>query len=187
MEAKDIHKFYEEFTGIISGNPYFEVSFNKNKTLINNFLNALDKHYSGLDSLGVNFFWGYFAFQYNYWIDKYMREPVPPLHLIIGDKARERWYKNQSSKNFNTYFVENNLLIKYPELKLSHFKKIFGENIVKEEKIDFSYQERQRELFLNTPRGFVNCFYNTNLYSNQSKFCIKCNSKSFCIKLKSES
>lgn len=126
-------------------------------------LQQLNKQF-GLHSLGHRWLFDYLCFQFNYWggvkIEQFSGKV--DFAFIFGEKAVKRYIDRD--KEFD-YQIEDNSAYK-SENYFSLFKSL--------EENDFTRDDNNRRVFLNTDRGFLHCIQTTSLYNHKDKSCIEC-------------
>lgn len=180
LSVEDVKKFYEYFYfKKYGGKKYIYPTTSKDEKLIENFLSTLDKEYR-LDSLGYNFLWKYFVFQFTYW-DELTLQQVSKIqpNFILGKQAFYRYRDRDSeydwqitnSKFITKYKVNESALIKIVEKPTSQVKQI-------------SITDRVfRAQHLNTEYGLAHCLEYTTLYDKRDISCLACKFKKECKEL----
>jgi len=147
---------------------------------IENFLVFLKKK-NLIGSIGANWLFDFFSFQFNYWEGKNYqqvgRSKILRITWIIGEKAYLRW---ENRKDNYKYFVRKYFLQKY-KISFSEFRIFLGD--AKEKEFDFFREEYIKKTYLNTLEGFLYCLDNTTLYTNKSKTCLKCLYNKRCLEI----
>lgn len=172
-----IRKTYQEFIRKLSNNPTFVYKADsKEESCINTFLKILKKEY-GLESIGSAFIYNYFCFQLNYWKDMDTRFGKKiPISWFIGKKAFERWLVNPEQDLWHAHQTADELGLYIDSIDT------VNTTIVGISEITVS-EEKEKERFYNTKRGFLNCIESTTLYNHNSNFCISCKFKKECMDL----
>jgi hypothetical protein len=162
----------------------FKYKFKRTKTttsVCHSFLKIIDEEYS-LHSVGQDFLWDYFLFQFQYWDDLYLKNGFSEKILIawiIGKKAFQRWQFRDKEYDWQ---IDNSLIIeKYNLNKNDLFG--FSEQIEKSNKSLFDSSKFIRKQYLNTDKGFAMCVEFTTLFDPKDMNCIRCNSRSECKEL----
>jgi hypothetical protein len=184
MEIEEIIKFYEYFYKKLSGdfNYIYRLS-KKDKIIIENFLKLFEKNGVKKESLGKEFWFNYFSFQFEYWRTKYtyLGKNKVLLSWIIGIEAYKRWINK--SKNWK-WFSDNNLI------KLFNINKsdLIPKNQNKKNfEIDRQNQENLKKQFEQKGENKLGlCLLYTDLFYNSSKICLSCKDKIDCEKIKKE-
>lgn len=169
-------KAYQYFYGAVLHYPSYTFKPNsRQQAMIVKFLALLDKSYK-INTLGTDFLFRYFAFQFQCREEQSTRfEGRVMLNWTIGPKALERWKKKDPSYYF---FCTEGILKRY-EIGL---KKVFPDTQEKKfylTGLTFS-EEIEKRRFLNTNDGFANCIDNTTLYNKESPVCEKCQFATEC-------
>lgn len=169
--TKSIISYYEYFIQSIGYKKYIQKSLSTNeKKIVDNFIKTLQKQYS-LPSIGSNFLFRYFAFQFQYYSTLEMRwGKWIMLPWVIGKKAFKRW----EEKKENWWY--------WCELFLQEKNIRFVEIVDKETNGIKTNQwvEFEKSRYFNTERGFVNCIDHTALYNPHSLFCMRCSFRKKC-------
>lgn len=165
-------------------------TFNRTKateSVCNSFLKLVDKKYS-LQSVGYDFLYDYFLFQFQYWHDltlenKFSEKIV--IAWIVGKKAFERWEERNQEFDWQmeTYPIVNTYeLDKKDVLTLC---KPYEEpiQIQKSKSVPYDSSKRIRKQFLNTQKGFATCVEFTTLFDPADVSCIKCAYRTDCKEL----
>lgn len=160
---------YEEFTRAV--NPDISIGLtDRELKMVDNFVEKLDS------SSGTVFLYNYFAFQFDYWLDKNTRaeERRLPMGWIVGKKAIDRWRNRREKDLYHCLKTARQI-----GLKLSHFtnKQKYNYAEIK------SSEETRKSYFHNTEQGFGYCVETTTLYHDKSSFCQTCCFADECKKL----
>ena len=144
---------------------------------IQKFLNRLNERYN-LNTLGFNFLWKYFNFQFMYWEELTIEAfwGKMQVEFIIGDKAFQRYLDRDTEFDFILEQENNNFAKKYG-IRLSDLKKI--KNNHEHLKVDLHIKKK----FYNTERGFDACIQFTTLFNPKHSICLTCNYKKECKEL----
>lgn len=175
---------YEFFIQEISNKFDFDFKPNRNeKALIKNFCAYLEEQFSSKETIGVDWLFNYFSFQFNYWLDKITRRGssgIADLSWIIGDKAYARW--EERTPQFK-YFVDKGLLLFYKGIKKSKLEFLLQETPKRLHKdlleIDIA-EEIEKKRFYGQKRGLLHCSSTTTLYHHRSPLCSNCSFRNEC-------
>lgn len=154
----------------------------RERKLIENFTNFLIGEYHG--SIGEEWLYRYFVFQYEYWRTKKTRlgsTGLAQIAWIIGKDAYSRWEKRQT---YFWYFCQQNFLKFNSAVNFTNFSYYINKH--EKKKINQNIEDIERKRYLNTQQGLIHCLSYTNLFNPNSEFCIKCNNSVICKKIKSE-
>lgn len=179
INSKVVLSFYEYF----NKRRYLEKKkFIPTKTNIkdvNTFLEIIDSEYS-LHSVGLNFLYEYFIFQYQYWdnvsIESKFNDKIA-LNYIIGKKAFERW--KTRDKEFDWTIEKNKIEEKYGIVK----SYLIEEKEIEEQQPKFSLEKEVRKKYLNTDKGLAMCIEYTTLYDPKDLSCLRCKYQKDCKEL----
>ncbi len=131
----------------------------------------------------INVLIKYFEFQFSHYAGistKYGKNSIV-LNWIIGKAAIKRWEDRDIEKGW----LVKIRLKRDVDMKLS---KAFKSEIMKErqeasrkmfDEVN-DYEEKEKQRFYNTIKGFIYCMTTTTLYNPKSKFCEGCNNKKIC-------
>jgi len=178
MEAnKQIVLFFEKFNKIFQRNEKY--TFKELKSTQKNIASFIKKieNIQGKKTIGINFLFNYFSFQFYYYTQPGTLKSKRFLKLghIINDKAVERW-KNKTDKQVNDaieWSAKNKIYIDDFKVGLDYTKKP-----------DLFYiEEIERKRFFNTEIGLVHCLQLTSGYTEKSETCLKCNFSIECREL----
>lgn len=151
----------------------------RNEKLCESFLALLEKKYGTLESLGEEFLWNYFVFQFSYWSELEIQSFNKRINLafIIGEKAFKRYLER--NVEFDWQMIEN-------ERKYS--RSAFNLTVRLREKIESNYDcdEVYRQMDYNGEKGLSNCITYTSLYNPSSQTCQSCIYKESCIETQME-
>ena len=183
MDLKDkIITVYQYFITKNSGNNnYIFIPKNNNIVLINNFIYSINKIYNK-NSIGIEFLFNYFAYQFSYWFNKdtdFGKNVY--LSWIIGENALKRWLLIPDSEKQREIYFASQFCIKKNILKDDIVQIITYDDVNSKVNI---FDEIERKRFLNQFNGLLNCVHFTNLYNENSNSCNKCNVKKKCISIK---
>jgi len=185
LEQKVI-SIFEYYLTIISGQPDFKVKLHsREEVAVKNFCKFLFDKY-GKFSIGPNWWFEYFTFQFEHWRDKQTRlgKGMAQISWVIGKKAFDRWM-NKSEDYW--YFCTEGLLKFNPQIKRSEIIEIYENSLLNSNKRDFKIisiiEEIEKKRFHNTDQGFTHCMTASTLFHHRSKLCILCKHKSSCKKL----
>lgn len=163
--------FNEKHTGIKQS---FEVS-DTEKKYVSKFIVKIsdDIHIS---SIGFDWLWDYFCFQFSYWNDLTMGySNSVQMSWVLGKKALDRWANRRDDSGFlnKMFSIEENI-------SKTELKKLLDED--KNLSIDelFEIEETERKRFLNEKTGLVHCLDVTSLAHPESEACSKCIYASEC-------
>ena len=138
----------------------------KNKKLLNVFLDVLDKYY-GLDSIGENWIFDFTIFQFNIYRNSDSEIPMQ-LSWIYGEKAFRRWeQKEESYAYWSDQFIAK-FGIPRPQ---NEYENKSGETF---------YSNMEKKRYYNTDLGFIHCNslgLNTN---SKNILCVMCKNQSMC-------
>lgn len=176
-EQKEIIiKYYEYFYSKLTQNPNYLFKIKKNEEIsLNNFLKYLQLNKIFVLSLGEEFWFNYFSFQFEYWRTKktFLGKNKVLFFWIIGENA---WNKFENRVDNYLYFCEKG------------FNKFY--NIKKEDLIlkkikekNFDFGEEIKKIF-NEDEKLGGCFLYSSLYNEKNKECQNCKEKENCIKIK---
>lgn len=173
IQELDVIKTYEYFyKKIYSTEKYKYKPSEKAIKTIHNFLKLLDKKYN-LQSIGTNFLYNYFLFQFDYWSKLEIEAFYGTMQIdyIIGKKAFTRFI--QRNQDFDYMFAQYPIIsqyqIRYNDIAI--YKKQIKTN------------ETLKWLYHNLDRGLDTCIKYTTLYDPQHTSCITCNFKADCKKI----
>lgn len=159
-----VRNTYEYFFSIVSGYGSYEIKETKrNKTLIDNFVKLLP------EETGEDWMFNYFAFQFFRYYDKKTRfgKGKVQLNWTIGKNAYEAW---QEMSEEQRYLVDEFL----EKLKIENPRE------AEQKPISSSFYENEKNRFLNTELGRINCDTFDLKYNSKSKVCEKCSFKNMC-------
>lgn len=171
--ADDVIKYYQYFYSKRYANKKYKfVPSEKSLKLISTFLNLISKKHL-LVTLGDQFLWNYFVFQFKYWSEldiKSFSEKIQPSY-IIGKKAVERWFLRDIEYDYlfqRCDFIETYGLSK--------------NDVIQQEKHAYKgdHEINIKTKFHNTPNGFDLCLTMTTLYNHKHICCMSCNYRSDC-------
>lgn len=140
------------------------------KKVTEHFIQILQKQYS-LSSIGPNFLFQYFTFQFQYYSTLKMRwGKWIMLPWIIGEKAFKRWEKKKENWWYwcEKFLQEKN--VKFDEIV---HREINGVTLNQ-------WEELEKGKYFNTDKGLVNCLNHTTLYNSHSLFCMRCQFRRKC-------
>jgi len=194
---KSIVLTFEEYMKVITTESHYSVKMNKNiDVTLDKFIDWLDSELStpilkrGTTRISFEYLVRYFDFGFNYWLWRYDEDPSRykkyglksfQLGWLIGVDARKR-FKNNSSK---VEFLKPKRQLR--NAKVDILTKLKAQE--KEQKEAFiatflsgsnEIEEEEKEMFYNTPEGFLNCIANTTLMNPKSELCMKCNLRQRC-------
>lgn len=171
-----IEKSYEVFySKLTSADSYKYTPSQKDQILTLNFIEIINNRY-GIHSVGLNFIFDYFVFQFDYWVnlDTMFGKKIP-LSWFIGKKAFQRWLERPERDLFHAYQTAS-----------SHnlYKGLISpeQGTLNVQKLD-EHEENEKGRFYNEPEGFVNCAETTTLYNHRSSSCMTCKWRLDCKKL----
>jgi hypothetical protein len=174
-------KIYEEFYRQATLRQYFEFKHHpmERKQIIS-FTKWFKKEYKEQKSIEVLI--QYFEFQFSHYAGiqtKYGKNSII-LSWLIGVKARKRWIDRDKTKHWLVKFR-----LKDVDMKLHKaFKdERLLEKIIKNQKIFSqlnSYEEKEKQRFYNTLKGFIYCMTTTTLFNPLSQFCNGCTNQNVC-------
>lgn len=167
IETSHILEYYTYFyKQIFSKNrEVYKPTFTDQNILnIERFIGSLDKKFK-LHSIGHNFLWNYFNFQFNYWMLRELKEgEYFGINKLLTKTAIER-YCNRN-KQWDSLAHNLPIFIKY-NLKKS--------DLTEYHKNDNTIQERKlKEQYANTKDGYTNCMLYTSLYNRSHSVCRLC-------------
>lgn len=182
VQKQTILRFYEYFYSKLTANNDFVVHLNKKEKIsLDNYIKIISKEIK-LESIGEEFWYDYFCFQFEFWRTKYTRlgKNKVKFNWVIGKESWKRW--NSRVECFR-YFHEIGF-VKMFDIKKSDLIKIQKTNI------DFTQIRPIEELIksskYNTKEGFQNCIMLTELYNEKSELCQNCIEKDLCIEIKNK-
>lgn len=178
VKFEDIVLYYEYFyKKTKQSEKYKFIPSEKSKKIIVKFLSTLDKRYN-LKTLGNNYLWKYFNFQFKYWDELTITAFWGKMQIeyIIGDKAFQRYLDRNKEFDF-TLESENNELVKKYNLRLSELT--VSKKVNKSKRTDLFIKKS----FYNTERGFATCLMLTTLFNPNHSICLTCNYKPQCKEL----
>jgi len=144
---------FEYFIAKISGYQNFEAKLHsREKVAVTNFAKFLIDRY-GEKSIGFDFLYKYFVFQFEYWRTKKTREGEgrAQIRWIIGDKAFKRWLNKDSDY---WYFCQQGLLKKHSDIKYSDIAELLGEKEIEKDYIEIkTYEEIEKERYFNITKA----------------------------------
>src|SRR5579872_1528181 len=163
---KKIETSYEFFYRKISGFPDWDfIPTEREKISILNFANKLKKFYA--ESIGSDWLFDFFSFQFNYWQGKYTRlgtSGLAKIEWLIGEAAILRWGVRPVAYK---WIIRMNLFNKI-SISLDEFNTTLGAKYEKELNI---WEEDEKKRYFNTNKGFLNCLQKTTLYISRSPNC----------------
>ena len=176
-----ICELYTEFFRQVSLNKDFvyvpdsKGGYKKDQLIICRFIKWLKTEYK--EQADINFLIDYFKFQFSHYVGiktAYGRNVIM-LHWIIGEGAIKRWKERDVRKKWIVRVkLKNDVQLKlvntYNKIKKRDNKHIFL-------KI-YDYEEKDKQRFFNSVKGFQFCLHMTTLYNPKSKLCSSCD---FCI------
>lgn len=172
MTSEDIIKFYQYFYSKVYHYENFEYKpDSKNLKLISNFIFKLNN-----PSLGDNWLFDYFAFQFEYWSNiEYKKIKTVVLSFIIGKKALERYNNRPENwKYFTDIFIGRFGL---------NIKDICGDSFHKKDFYEISVSEElDKKRFIGEDRLY-HCLSHTTLYNIRSRECVLCPFSKQCIEI----
>lgn len=177
----DLFKFY---VIQITKNESYRFKINSvNEKQILNFIEVVNK-FTNSTSLGKDYLKDYMEYQFNFWykIERTLdKNKELQISWVIGNKAFKRWTdRTEKQKKATSYFIRKGLKT---DIKIA---KVFDEHHSEYVKllndINFS-EENEKERFLNTTKGFINCQISTTLFNHKSKNCSVCRSSLDCKEL----
>jgi hypothetical protein len=101
---------------------------------------------------------------------------LPKMYHIASDKGFERWQKYSLWYKKKLYVAEKKKVSK----KLHKKKEVYSSLKYLDKTTKF--EEKEKERFFNTLKGFLYCIENTTLYNKRSNFCEECKFKKYCKK-----
>lgn len=188
MESVDLFKIiikiYEELYRQATMSDNFTFRNNDNEVkMIWRFIEWFQKTYPNQQNIGVII--KYFEFQFSHYegvITSYGKNSIM-IGWIIGKKAQERWM----SRDIKKYWVVRYRLNKEVGLKLQRIFKTkqqllkLHQNKKLLTKIH-DYEEKDKQRFYNTEKGFVYCTIMTTMFNPISIWCNGCKYKEICEK-----
>lgn len=155
------------------------IKFNKtNIDLVSRFINELDKAYN-INTIGHSFLFKYFLFQFMDLetmeissLNKKLR-----LNMIIGKPAIKRWFERNKDFDWLLEISNNDYITKY---------NILRSDLVKKEQKEVkpsSFEERIKNIFYNTSKGYLICITQTTMFDKRHICCLTCNFKNECKKI----
>ena len=171
-----IYKLYEIFTKAFYALDRF--SYNKTKTsedTIEKFFCLFEKSGVRRQSLGLNFFYDYFCYTYNYYLTLDITRKTVPLNWIVGKKMVGRW--NDKIDQYRLLYGSELLKQRSIPTLFQVKEMLEGPNEIEETPY---HEEIERKRFINTPNGFLNCILSTTLCDERSKVCRVCDYKGDC-------
>ena len=156
----------------------FSITEREGNTL-NVFIDLLDKKYN-INSIGNDFLFRYFVFQFLYWSNtelKHFNKKVN-FNLIIGSKAFKRWLDRDTEFDFTLYdtWALNKLNVE----KTYFLKKIEKEDNKSELNIS---EETEKKRLYGKVEGLNHCIEFTTMYDRKSRHCFECKFKVDCIEV----
>lgn len=173
IQESDVIKTYEYFyKKIYSTEKYKYKPSEKAIKTIHNFLKLLDKKYN-LQSIGTNFLYNYFLFQFDYWSKLEIEAFYGTMQIdyIIGKKAFTRFI--QRNQDFDYMFAQYQIISQY-QLR-------YDDIVIYKKQIKTN--ETLKWLYHNLDRGLDTCIKYTTLYEPHHTSCITCNFKADCKKI----
>jgi hypothetical protein len=177
IDVEMVESFYQYFYTHV----YRDNKFVKYTTSIRDcetFIKLVDKEYT-LQSVGVNFLWEYFVYQFDYWYELKFKNGFSDkvvLAWIIGKKAFDRW--KTRDREYDWIIDKSVILDKYKLQK----NELFSKN-VQPEKSGYDASKAIRKQHLNTEKGFAICVQYTTLFDPKDVSCIMCKHKKECKEL----
>jgi hypothetical protein len=173
---KLIMELYQEYYIQISGHKNYTFRPTGNdKKLIARYAHWMWNVY-GKESVGLNILIQYFDFQFNYYcrLDTRFGRGVIMLNWVIGDKARKRWQERDKDWDFAVKFTLNrDTNQKFNRYFLTAVSQVQTEKRRKY-LLELGVDERQKQRYYNSQRGFAICLSSTTLYNPKSPFCKGC-------------
>lgn len=144
------------------------------------FINFIRSEYGEL-SIGKNWLFDYFCFQFEYWRTKNIKYTrgggIVELSWVIGKKAIDRF---KTRNNSYQYFSDIGVIKIYKISKEDYFSFF----ITKKEIPTSNRGNIERARFFNTEQGFLHCIENTSRYNIKFKECVLCKFRLKCKKIK---
>jgi len=184
MESKYIFKAYSFFfRGVYSRSPIYNQT---NQKLCVNFIELLQKQYKHLDSVGLDYLWNYFIFQFEYWkkldLTKQNNKKID-LSYTIGKRAFDRYLKR--NQQYDWTIEQDARAYDKEEFKQKvNLPTII--TLVQNQDSCYDADEIYREQHLNEEIGLSNCIILTSLWSPLSKSCRKCIFQEQCIPIQKQ-
>lgn len=168
----------------------YKFCFKRTKTtesVCNSFLKLVDQKYS-LHSVGKDFLYDYFLFQFNYWHELDLQNNFTDkivIAWIVGKKAFERWQERDQQFDWQ---MESYPIIQTYELNKRYvlaLSKPYEEpiQILKSKSVPYDSSKPIRKKFLNTEKGFITCIELTTLFNPSDLSCIRCIYRTDCKEL----
>ncbi len=161
-----LFKYY--YSEIFNATGYrFKITDSKEKT-IENFIAGI-KEYTKSTELQNDYMEKYFEFQFNHWYKYSSQSEVKSVQIewIVGKKALERW-KN-TDKEIAAFVVRKNL--KTDVNFTSKLEKENWDNIL----LNINpIEEKDKQRFFGTVKGYNYCLALTTLYNHKSPLCMQC-------------
>lgn len=145
------------------------------------FINILKRYCKGdVSSVGSNYLYSYFLFQYNCRSEQETRfgKGVVMLNWILGKKSFQQWLDRKGTVMFYEHQFCSKYNVSYIEYKSIYFDEVGYDRVSVSEN-----EELEKRRFFSTDSGFLNCIESTTLYNHRSKWCLTCKYKVDCKKL----
>lgn len=165
-------KFYTYFFQRIYSYRDFEYDPNQRDIkILQKFAKRLDENVS----LGDQWLFEYFAFQFKYWAEKkYKRFNAVVISYIIGEKAIERF---ESNKNEHLSYFISEFIRKY-QLNIDDLTQ---NKYYKRDLLNISKNEENEKLRIgDSYERILNCVENTTLFNIRSQVCVFCSKSKIC-------
>ena len=172
MNREIIIKLYQYFYQKTYHNPNFEFIPKKGELVtIDKFVEVLNE----IGSLGQDWIFHYFAYQFNYWKDlKYKKIKTVIVSYILGVKA---FYRYEERNEQSDYFVDEFIR----DYKLDS-NDIWNDTYYKKDLLNVSKAEEAEKMGYASSR-LINCLQHTTLYNIRSEICMLCIKSTLCKKI----
>ena len=167
-----VQRFFEYFYSRVTGHKkYMNKPTNTEVVMIRNFLKMLD------GSVGDNYLFKYFSYQFYYWHDKDTRFGKGKIQLgwVIGQKAFDR-YDSSKEEHWRSYSTTL-----YEKFGINKSDLVLSTNIEATLVSVTSHEENDKMLYHNTDLGLAFCIDYTSMYHENSDACKSCLNKQSCL------
>lgn len=136
----------------------------------------LVNQYQHCDSIGIDYLWNYFVYQFEYWkkLEIEKRNKKIDISYIVGKKAFDRYISRDTE--YDWQITEN---------ARTYSKILFEEKVSLPIKVNnnssYDSDDIYRATSLNTELGLSNCITYTSLFNPKSNNCSQCNFQNQCI------
>lgn len=161
---EEIKKYFEYFYFKICGRKK-KVYSAKEDQAVTTLASLLVSKYK---TVGDNFLWTYFVFQFSFWEGREINNYNGLINLnnIIGIKSFKRFENRKQEYDWRT--AQSSIITKYT---------LLSSDLVSSQTIKGRYTDielKTKLMRLNTPEGFINCIDLTTLYNPKHECCLAC-------------